>query len=191
MFILIGMSFYHITLPVPACVIRTELSVKVCNKTTQTPTWWWWCWICISTWKTDLSRPVQLSHQAVCVLPWRYKFMCNVISQISELSFSPSYTLQCICRPAFKEDSLLAEQTQSMNNAALWKQANDVGARVALLHTHAFSHTHTHIYTEPVAFRGQSGNGDENMRKRGISAFFPPQLLPTFCELPPLSPRTN
>lgn len=58
-------------------------------------------------------------------------------------------------------------------------------------YTHAYILTHTHLCTEPLAFRGQSGNGGENRRKRGISAFFPPQLLPTFCELPPLSPHMN
>lgn len=38
---------------------------------------------------------------------------------------------------------------------------------------------HTHLYR---VFKGQSGQGGENMRKRGISAFFLTQLLPTFLQ---------
>lgn len=98
---------------------------------------------------------------------FKLKLSRNVISHISKLS---STLLYIISRAWIM---LLCESRRNM-----WVQK---------------LHTHTLTYTEPLAFRGQSRKRrrEEHKKTRDFSAFFPPQLLPTFCKLPRLSPLMN
>lgn len=60
----------------------------------------------------------------------------------------------------------------SLNNDALWKQADYVGAKVALLHTHTCTHTHTLIH------RATSAQGTVRKRRREH------KKMRDFCFLP-------
>lgn len=115
------------------------------------------------------SHCIIVSNAALISWPVTLRLGASAISLIQEVrifTFSSERT-SGVNKPIIILIIMVMEtQFPCMINAALWRKCRSL--------------THTQS-AEPSA----SGNGDENTRKQGISAFFPPKLVPTLRQPPP------